>query len=276
MLSLVQTSQNRRKELYRFLTSLNDQIGIDFKEIQLIFIDQGNNYDVFKDINREIEFVYIKSTPCSLSRARNIGLKYVTGAYVGFPDDDCWYEPDTLRRVLNELLNIGGGVVARGIDENGNNTNGNTPSIKHRLKLYKHYGAISYTIFLKFNDKIYFDENMGVGSPFNLGSGEETDYLIHCMNNMKESVCFIPSIVVRHPSSGLGNYANVINKAYSYARGNGYLMKKNNYPLVLVANRILRPILGMFIYAFIGKLYRCRKSYYLFKGNIEGYFFKTK
>lgn len=43
MLSLVQTSQNRRQELIRFINSLNNQIGIDFSQIQLIFIDQGNN-----------------------------------------------------------------------------------------------------------------------------------------------------------------------------------------------------------------------------------------
>ena len=47
MLSLVQTSQNRRQELIRFINSLNKQIGIDFSQIQLIFIDQGDNLDLF-------------------------------------------------------------------------------------------------------------------------------------------------------------------------------------------------------------------------------------
>ena len=54
MLSLVQTSQNRRKELKRFLTSLNAQKGIDFKSIQLIFVDQGDNLDVFEEINVKV------------------------------------------------------------------------------------------------------------------------------------------------------------------------------------------------------------------------------
>lgn len=45
VLSLVQTSQNRREELKRFLNSLNAQEMIDFKGIQLIFVDQGDNLD---------------------------------------------------------------------------------------------------------------------------------------------------------------------------------------------------------------------------------------
>lgn len=51
MLSLVQTSQNRRQELIRFINSLNNQIGIDFSQIQLIFIDQGNNKIVFNQLS---------------------------------------------------------------------------------------------------------------------------------------------------------------------------------------------------------------------------------
>lgn len=57
-LSLVQTSQNRHDELVRFVKSLNAQINIDFKEIQLIFIDQGNNESAFEQLNPNIELVY--------------------------------------------------------------------------------------------------------------------------------------------------------------------------------------------------------------------------
>ena len=88
MLSLVQTSQNRRKELKRFLTSLNAQKGIDFKSIQLIFVDQGDCKESFKNLNAQIHFVYIKYKTSSLSHARNIGLKYVKGEFIAFPDDD--------------------------------------------------------------------------------------------------------------------------------------------------------------------------------------------
>ena len=90
-LSLIQTSQDRKDELERFVKSLNEQVGIDFNEIQLIFVDQEDNKQIFNDLDKRIDFVYIKYHHSSLSHARNIGLKHVTGDYVGFPDDDCWY-----------------------------------------------------------------------------------------------------------------------------------------------------------------------------------------
>lgn len=85
MLSLIQTSFNRIFELYRFVESLNAQENIDFSKIQLIFVDQGDCKEAFKNLNPQIDFVYIKYKPSSLSHARNIGLKY--GKYVFFISD---------------------------------------------------------------------------------------------------------------------------------------------------------------------------------------------
>ena len=76
MISLIQTSRNRRHELIRFVNSLNSQTNISFSNIQMIFVDQENNRDVFLDLNPKIELTYIKYHHCSLSHARNIGLRY--------------------------------------------------------------------------------------------------------------------------------------------------------------------------------------------------------
>src|ERR1700757_3730159 len=38
-----------------------------------------------------------------LSRARNRGLRECSGDIVGFPDDDCWYEVDTLAKVAERF-----------------------------------------------------------------------------------------------------------------------------------------------------------------------------
>ena len=55
MISLIQTSRNRRHELIRFVNSLNSQTNISFSNIQMIFVDQENNRDVFLDLNPKIE-----------------------------------------------------------------------------------------------------------------------------------------------------------------------------------------------------------------------------
>ena len=102
-LSLVQTSQDRCLELKRFVDSFNRQTNIDFKEIQLIFYDQGDNREIFDSLNQQVKFDYIKGNRCSLSKARNLCLPYVKGKFIAFPDDDCWYEPDTLSEALKIL-----------------------------------------------------------------------------------------------------------------------------------------------------------------------------
>ena len=40
---------------------------------------------------------HLRSSP-GLSHARNVGLAAATGEVLAFPDDDCWYSPDLLRR----------------------------------------------------------------------------------------------------------------------------------------------------------------------------------
>lgn len=272
-ISLIQTSQNRISELARFVRSLNVQMGIDFSQIQLIFVDQENNMEVFDELDKRIDFNYVKYEHCSLSCARNIGLKYATGDYVGFPDDDCWYEPNVLKRVLEHFERGYVGVVARGEDESGKPTN-DFPQTSQLLSLYNHCGAISYTIFLKRVDSIIFDENIGVGSPYKLSSGEETDYLLNVMRVVGTLVYYDPCIIVHHPLNGKGNFQKYEIKQYEYARGWGYVLRKNKYPMTIILKSFIRPMGGILLYLFMCNIPRVKHSFYLLKGRLEGYFYK--
>lgn len=277
MISLIQTSQNRRTELERFVNSLNRQEGIDFTAIQLIFVDQGENKDVFDKLNSQIEFKYIKSERCSLSHARNIGLQYVKGIYVGYPDDDCWYEPDTLRKAL-AVLDEGKyqGVTGKGTNEVGKLTSA-FPEKCAELTTTKRCAAISYTLFFKYQKDVFFDENIGVGSPYNIGSGEETDYLLTLMERYEYRVYYDADLSVHHPTtSDVLDETKALQKAYSYARGSGYLIQKHKFPITYIINKFLRPILGVVGYAVCGKSYNSKKSWNIFKGRIEGLTYKIK
>lgn len=275
MLSLVQTSQNRRQELIRFINSLNNQIGIDFSQIQLIFIDQGDNLDLFGKLNPQIKFDYIKHHLCSLSHARNIGLCHVSGEYIGFPDDDCWYEKNTLKNIIDFFSEGYQGVVAKGTDENGILTN-DFPSEKKLITMYNHCGAISYTIFLKFIPSLRFDEKIGVGSPFGLSSGEETDYLLQSLYQLGTKMLYDPTIIVHHPSNGIGLFKDSIHKQYEYARGWGYLLYKHKYPFSIILKSFLRPCGGIIVFALNFKFNRVKRSFSLLKGRIEGFLIAMK
>ncbi len=273
-LSLIQTSQNRRKEIARFIDSLNNQININFSELQLIFVDQEDNVDLFKSLNSSIEFNYIKSKHISLSCARNIALPFVKGNFVAFPDDDCWYEPNVLNSVLSHLEGGLDGVIGLGTDEYGVFTN-SFPKDSQFLSFYNHCGAISYTIFLRYDPFISFNEDIGVGSPYKLSSGEETDYILHFMKRKRNfKIFFDNTIIIHHPLAKSDYFENEIKKMYYYSRGEGYLMKIHNYPAVILLSKFFRPLLGMFLNLLLFKLPRVKRSYNILKGRIEGYNYK--
>lgn len=274
MISLVQTSQNRVKELLRFVESLNAQENIDFSKIQLIFVDQGDCKESFKNLNPQIHFVYIKYKPSSLSHARNIGLKYVKGEYIAFPDDDCWYEKNTIYQVA-KLLKSGNyqGITGKGTNEKGKLTS-IFPQKASLLTRQKRCAAISYTLFLKYDASILFDENMGVGSPYGIGAGEETDYLLSLMEKRNYRIYYDPSIIIHHPTSDIYDKDCILKRSYSYARGAGYLMQKHSFSIAYKIKQFGRPLGGIIIHFLKFDFYACHKSYLILKGRLEGYYWK--
>ena len=275
-ISLIQTSQNRRKELYRFVNSLNQQIDIDFKEIQLIFVDQENNSDMFDELNTNIQFDYIQTSHCSLSHARNIALSFVKGKYVAFPDDDCWYDRDTLKKILDCLKNYKDGIAIPAQNEDNIFINKFGKKAAYLTK-YLQYGVLSISIYVKYFEDIKFDENLGVGSPYGLDSGEETDYITRLISEKHLKIRYLPNIVIRHPSELIAPITDAtIKKTYRYGKGYGYILKKNQYSKFYYWYKLLRPFLGCLFYKIIKKNKMSRKSFSRFSGIKDGYRFKIK
>lgn len=271
MFSLVLTSQSRVEDLKRYVDSLNCQVRLDFSQVQLIFVDQGDCKEAFLHLNSKIDFTYIKYKPSSLSHARNVGLQYVIGEYVSFPDDDCWYHSDTLAKAISQLKKHEG-VIIKATNEKGVPL-AVYPQQNKKVTLFDHCGACSICLFLRFDKQILFDENIGVGSPYSLSSGEETDYLINFLKKHPD-VVFDKDILIHHPLGKTTFFKSDLDKAYKYARGNGYLMKKNNYPFSIIVRSLIRPFGGMFFNLLKGKNILARRSFYLLKGRIEGLFYK--
>ena len=104
-ISIILTSIDRKMELARFVKSLNEQKDFELSKLQLIFVDQEENKELFNTLAPKIEFVYIKYHKCSLSEARNQALPYVKKEIICFGDDDAWYDKDTfsnLQKNFNE------------------------------------------------------------------------------------------------------------------------------------------------------------------------------
>ncbi|MCQ2106150.1 MAG: glycosyltransferase family 2 protein [Fibrobacter sp.] len=252
------------------------QQGVDFSQLQLIFIDQEDNKSAFDNLNPLIKFTYVKTEHCSLSHARNLGLSLVEGKFVCFPDDDCWYEPDTLKKALAVLQEgVYQAVSGKGMNEQGVLTSV-FPSKEAEITAVKRCAAISYTMFYKYEKSVTFDECMGIGSPYNLGAGEETDYMLTLMEQFKFRVLYKPELIVHHPTqTDVYDKPYLLKKFYSYSRGGGFLMQKHQFPLSYKLRQYGRPFAGMFVHFLKGDFFGSKKSFFMFKGKLEGFFFKV-
>ena len=87
---------------------------------------------------------------------------------------------------------------------------------------------------------------------------------------------FTPEIVVRHPVMSIIGKEKYLEKSYSYARGAGYYLRKHkDLPFSYKMKLFLRPLGGWVLFFFIDK-FKSKKSFYLLKGRLEGFFYKVK
>lgn len=274
-LSLIVTTQNRPIEFKRFIESINLQKGFDFRNLQVILVDQmgGGNKKVFSLLSPLIEAKFISYHKCGLSEARNIALPYVSGDIIGFGDDDSWYDNTTLKLIIECLKSSNLDGIGCVIENESGKKYSKYPSKETSLTYTNHCGVSSASMFLKHDKGISFDENIGVGSHYNLRSGEETDYLWTFMErHPKFKIVFHPEIIVRHPVCETITHED-LKKAYGYARGYGYILHKHHVPVSLKIKSIFRPLIGIIAYA-ITRPSRSIHSFVLLKGRLEGYFFK--
>lgn len=252
MISLIMATLGRLNEVDEMLRSLTAQT---YKNFEVIIVDQnevGFLDEVIKKYSKEINIQYIHIKEKGLSKARNIGLKYIHGEYIGFPDDDCVYQKKTLESLVEIFKNDNIDVVTGTITRNKNKINGT--DIK-KINIYNVWiKGISYTMFFK--KKVIerigtFDENLGVGSGTIYGSGEETDFLIRAIKN-NFLVWNTNKINIYHPYEDFNN-KKINEKAYSYSKGRMYVLKKHNYNNLFVFINKIYPLFKLIRYIYSTK-----------------------
>ena len=100
LISLVMGTMGRTREPITFLEGLAKQTT---PAHELIIIDQNEDERLAhvdtKARELNIQALRIKETIKNLAHARNVGIVRAGGDILGFPDDDCWYEPDVIQKV---------------------------------------------------------------------------------------------------------------------------------------------------------------------------------
>jgi len=250
-LSLVLATYGRANELSRCLESLSAQIDRDF---EVLVMDQNPDdrlVDAVARYSGEGLCVRHERLPKpGLSEARNQGLRIATGDIIGFPDDDCWYEPETVACILQAFENDTSlsGLVANWVEQTngGGNAHGDTdrPFSLDAWRDFRGGAASSITLFSKRSlllDLQGFDVRLGVGKWY--GAAEETDLVLRALaagariqrvTDARVHHAYTGSDVVTEPKAGAMR---------ARARGTGAIYAKHRLAMTTITRGLVAPIL---------------------------------
>lgn len=166
--SLVVSTIGRPVQMHRLLESL---MQIEDPGVELIVVDQTDDAASARAAE-EFGLPFPALTTRSargLSHGRNVGLALASGEFVTFPDDDCFYRPDTVRRALELLADATFvGVSGAQLTMDGRPSMLRWPDAACEITRANFYRtAISSTLFVRrsvVNDVGGFDETLGAGS----------------------------------------------------------------------------------------------------------------
>ncbi|GJD52181.1 N-acetylglucosaminyldiphosphoundecaprenol N-acetyl-beta-D-mannosaminyltransferase [Methylobacterium crusticola] len=275
-LSLIVCTLGRRDTLERLLESLRAQTR---RPLEILVVDQNPAGYLHPLLARyqDLPLVHLVDLADArgLSRARNLGLTIARGDVVGFPDDDCWYDPgvvETVSRLFgrdgrHDLVTgrtadaEGADSVSRHLPVSGEITRanvflaGNSNGLFVRRTLASRVGG--------------FDEALGVGAATPYQSGEESDFILRCLA-AGGGGRFERGLIVRHARTD-GDPAAAATRARRYAPGFGRVLRLHGFPAGFVAGRLARAVGRGTLCLLAGRTVDARQRYAWAAGTARGY-----
>lgn len=272
--SLVISTLNRTDQLARFLEHLDKQT---YRNFELIIVDQNDDNRLIPIINGyqdKFTIIHLCSAK-GVSLGRNTGIKKISGDLVAFPDDDCWYENDLLKRVFDlfagqQDIDV---ITGRTINARGQTSLGKFDNQSGRITMrnvFKRGNTNTFFFRRAVIEKITFDETLGPGAGTKWGCGEETDYILQALA-AGFNICYYPNLTVYHDDPIIEYNNAAIQRGYSYSRGMGRVLKKHHYPLDFVLVKLIYQIGGMIVALAQMNLQRFNYHKAVFKGRLEGW-----
>ncbi|MCK9619026.1 MAG: glycosyltransferase family 2 protein [Methylobacter sp.] len=226
-ISLVLATLGRDWELADFLKSLANQ---SYKDFELIIIDQnkdGKIDAIVEQIKSCLDVRHVKVGFTGNARARDYGIGLAQGRIVAFPDDDCAYDKDVLKKVVDEFkrrpnLSI---LVAGSYDASTSRFSIGVNSNKAGYFSRFHMMGVEFTQFFdrkKIDGKLFhLDHDFGLGSKYSGGEGFE---LLYRLLRAGCVAFYTPEIKIYHPDKD--HYKLGTGRMLMYSTGVGAYIRK--------------------------------------------------
>lgn len=255
-ISLVLATVGRTDELGRLFDSLAAQT---FSNFEVIVVDQNHDDRLLPHLERArylgIAIRHLKHHPANLAAARNAGIDAARGKWLGFPDDDCWYDAHLLETLAARFTcpDKPTGIITRWVEQNEQPASASVLSWE-RSRTFRDIAVSSITLFCQralFKEIGGFDSRMGVGQWF--GAGEETDLAFRALLAGAHLV-YEPRGEVHHTvSENEPEVSPQLRLAVrSRARGTGALYAKHRLPAWVIARGLLAPLLRPLLKGSLG------------------------
>lgn len=252
-LDLVVPTVGRTEEIGRFLESVAAQTWGG--QTRVILVDQ--NHDdrlgpVVEAFRHEVAVLHLRSK-LGVSRACNVGFHRSTAPVVGRADDDCWYPPDALGRVVQRFAEHSewGALCGITCDASGRPSQlrwDETAGIVTRHNIFRR--ALGATLFLRravVESLGDWDESYGPrlhkdGTIW--GGSEDGEYILRILES-GFTLAYEPAIRVFHADfRPTVRDRAAMRKAYFYGVDHSRLLKQYGFPRWYVAWRSAQLVAG--------------------------------
>ncbi|SIR63237.1 glycosyltransferase family 2 protein [Williamsia sterculiae] len=275
-LALVCSTIGRPDDLTRLVESVRDSQGFD--DVEFVLVDQSSDKRSSAVLDNAAMGGKSRSTVSGrgLSVGRNVGMGLVTAPIVGFPDDNCWYPPETLSKVVELLASRPDLAGVSGVQL----TPDGKPSMLRWLEKPTFITrrnfvrtSVSSTLFLRVNalpSSAPFDEGVGAGAPGWRGAGEESDLVLR-MLAAGHRIFYDPSIVILQDDDRDDATEDLVSKKLKYGVGMGYLWRRHHLPVAHLMYHALRKMVGIVIRAARGDVIVARSDLAYLRGEVAGW-----
>ncbi len=273
-ISLILATVGRTDELARLFDSLAAQTFVHF---EVVVVDQNGDDRLLPHLERArylgITVRHLKQSPPNLAAARNTGIEAARGKWIGFPDDDCWYAPRLLERVVARFSRSDkpSGVLVRWVEQDEQPETPGELSWE-RSRAFRDIPVSSITLFCRrdlFKKIGGFDGRLGVGQWF--GAGEETDLALRALK-AGARIAYDPLGEVHHAVNAEKPQADAktLTAVRHRARGTGALYAKHRLSGWVILRGLAAPLLRPILKGSFGA--DLALGYATLRGRLDGFF----